>query len=358
MIEIKHKEKKLSGYTFIDLFAGIGGFHYALSAYGAECVFSSEIDEKAAQTYLNNHQMMPAGDITKIIESDIPTHDILCAGFPCQAFSISGKQKGFEDTRGTLFFDIARIVDYHKPKVLFLENVKNFIKHDAGNTLKTVVKVLEKIGYNVKYEVLNTSNFGLPQNRERVYIVAFRNDIDNTKFQFPTVNLKSDLTSILENNPKEGKVINREDISIEKDYEPQTNIFGEIEIPNRPLQIGKVNKGGQGERIYHPLGHAITLSAYGGGAGSKTGLYKIDNVIRKLSPRECARLQGFPEEFIFPISISEAHKQFGNSVSINVLQYITQKIINVLDENEKQNTIRVANGKAGIQKRKRDSIQI
>ncbi len=358
MIEIKHIDKKLSGYTFIDLFAGIGGFHYALSSYGAECVFSSEIDEKAAQTYNNNHQMMPAGDITKINESDIPAHNILCAGFPCQAFSISGKQKGFEDTRGTLFFDIARIVDYHKPKVLLLENVKNFIKHDTGNTLKTVLSVLKKMGYNVNYEVLNTSNFGLPQNRERVYIVAFRNDIDNSNFQFPTVNLKSTLTGILESNPKDGKVINREDISIEKDYEPQTNIFGEIEVPNRPLQIGKVNKGGQGERIYHPLGHAITLSAYGGGAGSKTGLYKIDNVIRKLSPRECARLQGFPEEFIFPISISEAHKQFGNSVSINVLQYITKEIINVLEDNEKQNITRIANGKTGLQKRKRDSIQI
>lgn len=358
MIDIKHIDKKLSGYTFIDLFAGIGGFHYALSSYGAECVFSSEIDEKAAQTYNNNHQMMPDGDITKINESDIPTHDILCAGFPCQAFSISGKQKGFEDTRGTLFFDIARIVDHHKPKVLFLENVKNFIKHDGGNTLKTVVNVIVKMGYNVKYEVLNTSNFGLPQNRERVYIVAFRNDIDNSKFRFPTVNLKSTLTGILESNPKDGKVINREDISIEKDYEPQTNIFGEIEVPNRPLQIGKVNKGGQGERIYHPLGHAITLSAYGGGAGSKTGLYKIEDIIRKLSPRECARLQGFPESFIYPSSISEAHKQFGNSVSINVLQYITQEIINVLEYNEKENTTRFANGKTGIQKRKRNSIKI
>lgn len=358
MIEIKDIDKKLSSYTFIDLFAGIGGFHYALSSFGAACVFASEIDEKASKTYQNNHNLMPAGDITKINESDIPTHDILCAGFPCQAFSVSGKQKGFEDTRGTLFFDIARIVDYHKPKVLFLENVKNFIKHDAGNTLKTVVNVLEKMGYNVKYEVLNTSNFGLPQNRERVYIVAFRNDIDSINFQFPIVNIKSSLAEILEKEPKDGKVIDRNDISIEKDYTPQTNIFGELEIPNRPSQIGKVNKGGQGERIYHPLGHAITLSAYGGGAGSKTGLYKIDNVIRKLSPRECARLQGFPEEFIIPKSISEAHKQFGNSVSINVLQYITQEIINVLDEKYKENTTRVANSKAGIQKRKRDSIQI
>ena len=358
MIDIKDIDKKLIGYSFIDLFAGIGGFHYALSSFGADCVFASEIDEKAAHTYNINHKIAPAGDITKINEADIPNHDILCAGFPCQAFSISGKQKGFEDTRGTLFFDIARIVDYHKPKVLFLENVKNFIKHDGGNTLKIVVKVLEKLGYNVNYEVLNTSNFGLPQNRERVYIVAFRNDVDSSSFNFPSFILKSALTDILEDNPNNGKVIKREDISIDKDYKPQTNMFGESEIPNRPIQIGKVNKGGQGERIYHPLGHAITLSAYGGGAGSKTGLYKIEDIIRKLSPRECARLQGLPEYFIYPSSISEAHKQFGNSVSINVLQYITQEIINVLEYNEKENTTRFANGKTGIQKRKRNSIQI
>jgi DNA (cytosine-5)-methyltransferase 1 len=358
MIDIKDIDKKLIGYSFIDLFAGIGGFHYALSSFGADCVFASEIDEKASHTYNINHKIAPSGDITNINEADIPNHDILCAGFPCQAFSISGKQKGFEDTRGTLFFDIARIVDHHKPKVLFLENVKNFIKHDGGNTLKTVVNVIVKMGYNVYYEVLNTSNFGLPQNRERVYIVAFRNDVDNSTFHFPSFIMKSKLIDILEDNPKNGKIIKREDISIDKDYIPQTNMFGESEIPNKPIQIGKVNKGGQGERIYHPLGHAITLSAYGGGAGSKTGLYKIEDVIRKLSPRECARLQGFPESFIYPSSISEAHKQFGNSVSINVLQYITQEIINVLEYNEKEYTTRFANGKTGIQKRKRNSIKI
>lgn len=358
MIEIKDIEKKLKGLTFIDLFAGIGGFHYALSSFGAKCIFASEIDEKAANTYLNNHNLIPAGDITLIDESDIPKHDILCAGFPCQAFSISGKQKGFEDTRGTLFFDIARIVNYHKPKVLFLENVKNFIKHNEGKTLNTVVNTLESLGYNVNYSVLNTSHFGLPQNRERAYIVAFRNDIDNSSFQFPKVNIKSSLTELLEENPKDGKVIDRDDITIDKNYNPPQNIFGEVELPNRPIQIGKVNKGGQGERIYHPMGHGITLSAYGGGAGSKTGLYKIGDTIRKLSPRECARLQGFPETFIFPNSVSEAHKQFGNSVSIDVLQYITKEIIKVLEDDEKRSTTRFTNGKTGIQKRKRDSFKV
>lgn len=333
MIEIEQNNKNLTGYKFIDLFAGIGGFHYALSSFGAECVFASEIDKKASEIYEINHNLKPEGDITIIEEKDIPKHDILCAGFPCQAFSISGKQKGFEDTRGTLFFDIARIINYHRPKILFLENVKNFAKHDNGKTVKIVEKTLNEINYSVHYKVLNTSKFGLPQNRERIYIVAFNNnDFKKTDFNFPSINIVSSLNDILENEPIDGKIIEREDIFINKTYIPDKNIFGEISLPNKPIQIGKVNKGGQGERIYHSMGHAITLSAYGGGAGSKTGLYKIKDKIRKLSPRECARLQGYPENFILPKSISEAHKQFGNSISINVLQYIVKEIVRKIEK--------------------------
>jgi DNA (cytosine-5)-methyltransferase 1 len=143
-----------------------------------------------------------------------------------------------------------------------------------------------------------------------------------------------------------------------KHYTPTKNIFDEIDLPNKPIQIGKVNKGGQGERVYHPIGHAITLSAYGGGVGSKTGLYKINGKIRKLSPRECARLQGYPENYIFPKSISEAHKQFGNSVSIDVLQYITREIIRTIEINAKRTKIRLANRKTRVQERERNSIQV
>ena len=136
MLNIENYNRTLKGFNFIDLFAGVGGFHYALKSFGANCVFASEIDEKASKIYELNHHIKPKGNITKIKEHEIPKHDILCGGFPCQAFSISGKQKGFEDTRGTLFFDIVRIVDFHRPKILFLENVKNFVRHDNGNTLK------------------------------------------------------------------------------------------------------------------------------------------------------------------------------------------------------------------------------
>jgi DNA (cytosine-5)-methyltransferase 1 len=325
----------LGNLKFVDLFSGIGGFHLALSSFGAQCVFASEWDKYAAETYQKNLGLEPHGDITKINETEIPPHDILCAGFPCQAFSISGKQKGFEDTRGTLFFDIARIVNYHKPKILFLENVKNLEKHDNGNTLRTIRETLEELKYKVFYKILNASHFGLPQNRERIYIVAFHESVNTFFFQFPNpTNEPVCLEQILENNPENCKIIQRNDIEIYKNYIVPNSLFSEFELLNKPIQIGKVNKGGQGERIYHPLGHAITLSAYGGGVGAKTGLYLIDGKIRKLSPRECARVQGFPDNFIINPSTTQAYKQFGNSVSVNVLQHITGKIADVLERNQ------------------------
>lgn len=359
MIKILEIEKALKGYKFIDLFAGIGGFHYALESFGAECVFASEIDKHASRVYEQNHQIKPQGDITKIDEQDIPSHDILCAGFPCQAFSISGKQKGFEDTRGTLFFDIARIVKYHQPKILFLENVKNFAKHDNGNTLKTIINTLESLNYTIYYKVLNTNKFGLPQNRERIYFVAFNNTyLKKTLFTFPIENRVSKVEDVLENNPENGKIIERKDIFFHNKYISTFDLFGNEILPNKPIQIGKVNKGGQGERIYNIKGHAITLSAHGGGVGSKTGLYKVGNIIRKLSPRECARLQGFPEYFIPDESVTQAHKQFGNSVSINVLQYILKEISKVIKQNEQKPTVRLTDSKKRIQERERYSPKI
>lgn len=337
MIEIENK--KLKNYTFIDLFAGIGGFHLALSSFGAKCVFASEWDSYAAEVYEKNYAIKPNGDITNIKEEDVPTHNILCAGFPCQAFSVSGKQKGFEDTRGTLFFDIARIAAYHRPEVLFLENVKNLAQHNDGKTLETILDTLQSLDYTVFFKVLNTSNYSLPQNRERVYIVAFHNSIDTFSFRFPTpINTPICLEDILEPQPKNVKIIKRDDIDIYKDYTSVSSLFSEDALLNKPIQIGKVNKGGQGERIYHPKGHAITLSAYGGGVGSKTGLYLVNQQIRKLTVRECARVQGFPDSFIIHQNESQAYKQFGNSVSVNVLQHILFEITKVLELNGKKNT--------------------
>ena len=324
-------EKYLSGLSFIDLFAGIGGFHYALSSFGAECLYASEWDKPAQETYFANHGIMPSGDITRIAANEIPPHDILCGGFPCQAFSISGKRLGFEDTRGSLFFDIARIVKHHQPKVVFMENVKNLALHDKGRTFKVIAGTMEDLGYTMFSKVLNSGQFGVPQHRERIYMVCFRNDVlASSTFEFPNVQIASSLNDVLEDNPQDAKVIDRPDIQIYRSvYFCDVSTPADM-LPNRPLQIGIVNKGGQGERIYDPIGHAITLSAYGGGAGAKTGLYLVNGVVRKLNPRECARLQGFPDDFIIHPNQQQAYKQFGNSVTINVLQYIVAGISKTL----------------------------
>lgn len=313
--------QKSKPLKFIDLFAGIGGFHIALSSLGGEAVFASEWDKDAATVYENNFKLKPAGDITKISEKSIPDHDILCAGFPCQAFSISGKQLGFEDSRGTLFFDVARIAKEKQPKVMFLENVKNLARHDGGKTLAVIKKTLDEIGYDVYDKVLDASKFGVPQSRKRIYIVCFRKDLKVKDFTFP----------------KEEKVKKHvEDIlmpdSETKKYEVRRNdVFMNNNIKEKysdtPLRIGIVNKGGQGERIYSPLGTAITLSAYGGGAGAKTGLYRVNGRIRKLAPRECARLDGFPESFKIAEKDNIAYKQFGNSVVVDVLKKIMKSAL-------------------------------
>lgn len=306
--------------TFIDLFAGIGGFHYALEAQGHELVFASEWDKDACDVYEKNHGMRPAGDITALKETDVPAHDIIAAGFPCQAFSVSGKQNGFSDPRGTLFFDIARIAKHHRPKILFLENVRNFAQHDNGNTLKTVLHVLEELDYHTSTQLYNASDFGLPQNRQRFFIVAVDKNFSDKPFEFPSPTHEAvKLADILLDDATltDPLIINRADAVVDATRIPTTQA-------NKPIRVGQVGKGGQGERIYSDLGHSITLSAYGGGVGAKTGLYLIDGKIRKLHPRECARVQGFPEDFILPAKNTIAWKQFGNSVPVNVLKAIAK----------------------------------
>ena len=324
MIEISEDfEHKLEGITFIDLFSGIGGFRLALSSFGAKCVFSVDNDKNASKTYDLNFNDNSFGDITKIDSSEIPSHDILCSGFPCQAFSISGKQLGFEDTRGTLFFDVLRIAEYHKPKILFLENVSNLKRHDNGRTYRIIKKSLHDLGYNVYSEILNSSNYGIPQSRKRIYFVCIRKDIDNKNFKFPQpFHKKITVKNILIEDEK------CKDLILKKKYElNEEKIKKYSKQMNKPLRIGTVNKGGQGDRIYSINGHSITLSATGGGNGAKTGLYYINNQVRKLHPRETARLMGFPEEYEINKSTFQAHKQFGNSVVVNVLQYIVEEII-------------------------------
>jgi DNA (cytosine-5)-methyltransferase 1 len=315
----------LHGMKFIDLFAGIGGFHLALSSFKMDCVFTSEWDKAAQNVYKDNFNIDINGDITKINESDIPKHDIICGGFPCQAFSISGKQKGFEDSRGTLFFDIARIADYHKPKLLLLENVFNFEKHDNGKTLKTVIEVLSNIGYNTFYKVINASHYGVPQIRKRIYFVCFRTDLNITKFKFPEpVNKNVKLIDFLENENVSDCIIPEEklkNLKLNEELYYSNNTLFDLN-DGKSIRLGSIKKASQGDRIYSPNGNAITLSAYGGGTGAKTGLYLIDGKIRKLSPRECANITGFPKTFKLSLNKNHSYKQFGNSVVVDVLQHI------------------------------------
>ncbi len=321
-------KKSIKQLKFIDLFAGIGGFRIALESFGEKCIFSSEWDKNCQEIYNTNFQEKPKGDITQIKEKNIPRHDILCAGFPCQPFSISGKQKGLKETRGTLFFDIVRIAKYHKPQVVFLENVKNFEKHDKGKTLKVVLNALDEIGYKVYYKVLNSSHFGQPTTRERIYIVGFKKNIDSSNFKFPDGSRKETiLKDLLEKNVSKSFYINREDIKLKKKEETKP-LFKNY--PQKPIRVGTINKGGQGERIYSIYGHTITLSSNGGGIASKTGAYLVNNKIRKLTPRECARVMGFPEDFIIHSSSSQAYKQFGNSVVIPVIKDIYEEIIKII----------------------------
>ena len=324
MITIKNKN--LSGYTFIDLFAGLGGFRLALESLGAECVYSSEWDEPVRKVYSDNFDEIPDGDITQVDEKSIPDHDILCAGFPCQAFSISGKQHGFEDSRGTLFFDVARIVKEKQPKVVFMENVKNFASHDGGRTLEVVRATMEDLGYTFFYKVLSAVDFGIPQKRERIYMVCFRNDLNVASFNYPKpFELQKHVEDFLlsDENMVSHLYVDR----------PDTYFNGKKDehYSNKTIRLGIVNKGGQGERIYSTKGIAITLSANGGGVFSKTGGYLINGRTRKLHPRECARLMGFPDSYIISDSPNQAYKQFGNSVVIDVLQLIAIEIGNILE---------------------------
>lgn len=313
MIEIS--DKSLTGYTFIDLFAGVGGFRLGLESLGAKCIFSSEIDSDAKKIYQKNYGDLPEGDITKIMTSEIPKHNILCGGFPCQAFSISGNRNGFEDSRGTLFFEIARIVRDIKPEVVFMENVKNFLTHDKGNTFLTVKNIMEDLGYEFNYQILNAADYGVPQFRERLFMVCFRKDLKNIDFKFPEkIELKKHVEDILLPD-SETEFLYRSEIPVK--------LYGvEEKYTNKCLRVGDANNITQGYRIYSTKGSAITLSAYGGGCYAKTGGYLINGRVRKLHPRECARLNGFPDSFELDPVATHSYQQMGNSVVVDVIQRI------------------------------------
>lgn len=332
-------------YRAVDLFAGIGGIRLGFErAFGEEIetVFVSEWDKYAVDTYKANFKddFDIAGDITAIDEKDIPGFDICLAGFPCQAFSIAGMKKGFDDDykgmcRGTLFLDVARICEYHKPKVIFCENVKGLVSHDRGRTFAVIKETFGKLGYKVFSKVLNSKDFGVPQNRERVYIVAFRNDIAPEEFAFPepTDDTKR-LRDITEEEPVPSKYyISEKYWSFLKDHrarhEARGNGFG-YEIREPDGIAGAVVCGGMGtERnlIIDKRQTELIPSAHVKGELNEEG-------IRKLTPREWARLQGFPDTFRLELADTRLYKQLGNSVTVNVIEAVAKEIKKALEKEE------------------------
>lgn len=309
-------------FTQIDLFAGIGGIRQAFQLEGGRTVFSSEWDKFAQKTYRINYGEMPNGDITEIDAKDIPDHDILLAGFPCQPFSQAGLKKGFEDTRGTLFFDIARILKEKRPKAFLLENVKQLRGHDKGNTLKVILNTLNELNYYVPTpEVLNATDFGLPQNRERIIIVGFNRDFLPPlyeDFRYPEEKHYPDINigSILEENVPEKYTISDKlwqgHLNRKKAHKKKGNGFG----------YNLINKNS-------PYSNTISARYYKD--GSEALVEQKGKNPRMLTPRECARLQGFPEDFIIPVSNAQAYKQFGNSVSINVINAVAKSMIEYMN---------------------------
>ena len=307
------KGQSTKEYRFIDLFAGVGGIRQGFESIFKEkssFVFASEIDKFAQTTYAANYGHLPSGDITKVTPNEIPNFDILLAGFPCQPFSNAGLKKGFDDTRGTLFFDIAKITEHHKPKIVFLENVKGFRNHDKGNTFRVVKETLEKLGYKVYAEVLNAKNFGVPQNRERIYIIGFLDHSIEFKFPKPL-----------------SKTVNVGDI-LEKKVDKKYTISDKLWAGHqRRKKEHKAKGNGFGYCMFTEKSeYTSTISARYYKDGSEILIEQKNKNPRKLSPREAGRLQGFSNDFKIVVSDTQAYKQFGNSVAVPVIEALAKEI--------------------------------
>lgn len=326
-------------FTFIDLFAGIGGFRMALQNLGGECVFSSEWDEQAKRTYYANYGDVPFGDITKeSTKNMIPKgFDILCAGFPCQAFSLAGKKLGFAETRGTLFFDVAEILRRYQPKAFFLENVKGLAIHDKGKTLKTILNTLDEVGYVVPDpKIVNAMYFGVPQHRERIYIVGFRKDLGIKKDDFTYPEQKEVTTKWIDV---------REKTPVPAKYYLSTT-YQQTLINHKARHAAKGNGFGYDIIPDDGVAHAIVV----GGMGRESNLVidfrqkdltpttNIKGTVntdgwRKMTPREWARLQGYPDNFKIVVADASAYKQFGNSVAVPAIQATAEQLLKTLDNN-------------------------
>lgn len=348
MISKTHKNIKAKTFNFIDLFAGIGGFHIAMHDNGGKCVFASEWDKFARETYeanfmKNNKKMFSsgnfAGDINEVKVEKIPDFDILCAGFPCQPFSNAGLRKGFEDTRGTLFFKIAEIIQSkvekgNPPRVIFLENVKGLKNHDKGKTLKTILRVLDELGYNSRNEVLNARYFGVPQNRERIFIIAWLKSSDKNDFKFPW-GLDINNNPIFDKNEIEEKAKPTKlgDILLDEVDSKYTISDRLYQGHLRRKEEHKLKGNGFGFSTFNSESkYTNTISARYYKDGSEIMIEQEGKNPRKLHPIEAGRLQGYPINKGFKIVVSDvqAYKQFGNSVAVPMIRAISSEIIKQL----------------------------
>ena len=289
-------------FRFIDLFAGIGGFHRAMHDLGGSCVFASEIDKHARQTYRENLKGVSEHifkgnnfneDITKIKPSNIPDFDVLCAGFPCQPFSQAGLKKGFEDHRGNLFFNIANILEHKRPRAYFLENVRGLYKHDNGKTFKVIHDTLSNMGYSVYHKIVNASDYGLPQHRARIFIIGFKDDSILSSFDFPdSIPLKYNMSEVLE---------------------------------------GSCNK---------EIGFTLRCGGRGSPINDRRNWdsYMVDGEIIRLNPAQGLKMQGFPSEFTFPVSDTQAMKQLGNSVAVDAIRSCGKVMIDYMNQISKKNS--------------------
>lgn len=323
--DIPFPPKSSPKFKFIDLFAGIGGIRMAYQNLGGKCVFTSEWNNFAKKTYEANYGEVPFGDITKIDEHSIPDHDLLLAGFPCQPFSIAGVSKknalgrkhGFlDETQGTLFFDIARILAHKRPKAFMLENVKNLVSHDKGNTFKVIKNTLTELGYSIHYQVLD-SKFYVPQHRERIIVVGFRQDVfkGNENFQFPKMtNSKPAIKDILEKE-------------VDSKYTLSDKLW--LFLQNYAAKH-KAAGNGFGFGLTDLDGISRTISARYYKDGSEILIPQKGKNPRRLTPRECARLQGFPDNFVIPVSDNQSYRQFGNSVTVPLIQAVGKQLVKSL----------------------------
>jgi DNA (cytosine-5)-methyltransferase 1 len=322
-------------FKFIDLFAGVGGFRLAMQNLGGKCVFTSEWDKDAQKTYRANFGEVPFGDITKEeTKKFIPDgFDVLCAGFPCQAFSIAGKRGGFEDTRGTLFFDVAEIIKRKRPKAIFLENVKGLRNHNGGKTLATILNVLRNdLDYFVpEPQIINAKDFGVPQQRERIYIVGFRKDQGITEFEYPkSLKKKAKFADVKEKKVPATKYFLSTQyvqtlINHKERHESKGNGFGYAIIPDDGI-ANSIVVGGMGRERNLVYDHRITdftPTTHIKGTVNREG-------IRKMTPREWARLQGFPDKYVIPVADASAYKQFGNSVAVPAIQATANNILELI----------------------------